>query len=268
MTKLKDIFSIMEEIAPPRYASDWDSIGLQTGDPFAEAKGIMIALDPSVEAVEEAASKGLNLLITHHPLFFSEVKSIDLSKPIGKIVKAAIKLDVAIFSAHTNLDATRGGVSDMLADTLGIKDLSPLQATKNAEDELVGIGRIGTFTNRLSLADVVNSLKKQLNLDKVRVIGNMDKAIERVALCGGSGGSLIDDASQMKADLYISGDINYHRARDAEDLGLAIIDIGHFSSEKCLIDGLVKKLKEKIKPEQGAISILAYGMEKEPFTIL
>lgn len=268
MPKLNDIFSIMEEIAPPRYASDWDSIGLQTGDPFAEAKGIMIALDPSIDAVEEAAAKGLNLLITHHPLFFSEIKSIDLSKPIGKIVKAAIKLDVTIFSAHTNLDAARGGVSDMLADALGIKDLSPLQATKNADDELVGIGRIGTFTNRPSLADVVNSLKKQLGLDTVRVIGDMDKAIERVALCGGSGGSLIDDASQMKADLYISGDISYHRARDAEDLGLAIIDIGHFSSEKCLIDGLAKKLKEKIKPEQGSIPILAFGKEKEPFTIL
>ena len=268
MTKLKDIFSIMEEIAPACYASEWDSVGLQTGDPFAEAKGIMIALDPSVEAINEAAAKGLNLLITHHPLLFSEIKSIDLSKPIGKIIKAAIKLDVAIFSAHTNLDATRGGVSDMLADTLGIKDLSPLQATKSADDDLVGIGRIGSFTNKPSLSDVVDNVKKQLNLDKVRVVGDMDKVIERVALCGGSGGSLIDDASQMKADLYISGDINYHRAKDAQELGLAIIDIGHFSSEKCLIDGLAKKLKESIKPEQGAIPILSFGKEKEPFTIL
>jgi len=268
MTKLKDIFSIMEEIAPPHYASDWDSIGLQIGDPFAEAKGIMIALDPSVEAVNETAAKGLNLLITHHPLFFSEIKSIDLSNPIGKIIKAAIKLDVAIFSAHTNLDATRGGVSDMLANTLGIKGLSPLKAAKDADDDLVGIGRIGSFTNRLSLSDVVDKLKKQLHLDKVRVIGDMDKVIERVALCGGSGGSLIDDASQMKADLFISGDINYHRAKDALDLGLAIIDIGHFSSEKCLIEGLAKTLKEKIKPEQGEIPILAFGKEKEPFTIL
>ena len=107
MTKLKDIFSIMEEIAPPRYASDWDSVGLQAGDPLAEAKGVMIALDPSVEAVNETAAKGLNLLITHHHLLFSEIKSIDLSKPIGRIIKAAIKLDVAIFSAHTNLDSCR-----------------------------------------------------------------------------------------------------------------------------------------------------------------
>ncbi|MDT8317839.1 MAG: Nif3-like dinuclear metal center hexameric protein [bacterium] len=268
MTKLRDIFFIMEEIAPSRYASDWDSIGLQIGDPLIEAKGIMIALDPSVEAVNEAAAEGLNLLITHHPLLFTEIKSLDLSKQIGKIIKTAIKLDVAIFSAHTNLDATRGGVSDMLAELLHITELSPLQAAKNADDDLVGIGRIGTFKNRPSLSDVVNMLKERLNLDKVRVIGDMDRVIEKVALCGGSGGSLIEDASELKADLYISGDINYHRAKDALDLGLAIIDIGHFSSEKCLIEGLAKKLKEKIKPEQGEIPILTFGKEKEPFTIL
>ena len=268
MTILKDIFSIMEEIAPPRYASDWDSVGLQCGDPFSEAKGIMIALDPSVDAVNEAAGMGLNLLITHHPLLFSEIKSIDLSKPIGTIIKAAIKLDVAIFSAHTNLDAARGGVSDMLAHQLDIKDLSPLKKAKDEDDDLVGIGRIGRFTDSPSLSDVVDRLKMRLALDKVRVTGDMDKVIERVALCGGSGGSLIEDASQMKADLYITGDINYHRAKDAQDLGLALIDIGHFSSEKCLIEGLAKKLEEKIRPEQGAIPILAFGREREPFTIL
>ena len=268
MTKIKDIFSIMDQIAPPGYASDWDSIGLQTGDPYAEAKGVLIALDPSVEAVKEAASRGLNILITHHPLLFSGIKSIDLSKPLGKIIKAAINLDVAIFSAHTNLDAARGGVSDMLARALNIRNLSPMETTKNADDDLVGIGRVGTFPGRPALIDIVNNVKKQLAIDKVRVMGDMNKVIEKVALCGGSGGSLIEEASRLKADLYISGDINYHRARDAEALGLAVIDIGHFSSEKCLIEGLAKILNEKIKGEQGAIPVLAYGGEREPFTIL
>ena len=268
MAQLKDIFNIMEEIAPASLAEGWDNVGLQIGHHDDEAKGIMIALDPSLAAIEKAAKSGFNLLLTHHPLFFSDIKSINLNSPIGQTIEAAIKGSVAIFTAHTNLDSVEGGVSDMLADVLMIGDTKPLEPVQSEGHVKCGLGRIGTIKKRPLLKEITAEIKKNLDIPNVRVLGDLEKRIETVALCGGSGGSLIHSASREGADLFISGDIRYHQAREAEELGLSIIDVGHFSSEKVVIDGLTNILKMQLDKKGLNIPLEKFSREKEPFIIL
>ncbi|MBE9504751.1 MAG: Nif3-like dinuclear metal center hexameric protein [Proteobacteria bacterium] len=258
----------MEKIAPASLAEAWDNIGLQIGNHDDEAKGIMVALDPSLAAIEKAAERGFNLLLTHHPLFFSDIKSINLNSPMGQTIEAAIKGSVAIFTAHTNLDSVEGGVSDMLADVLLIEDRSPLEPAQAEGHVKCGLGRIGTIKKRPRLKEITAEIKKILDVPKVRVLGDLGKRIETVALCGGSGGSLIHSASQQGADLFISGDIRYHQAREAEELGLSIIDVGHFSSEKIVINGLKNILKMQLDKKGFNIPLEKFSREKEPFIIL
>lgn len=266
MILVKDLFNIMEEIAPARYAAQWDNAGLQLGNPHDEVRGIMVALDTSLAAVREAASKKLNLLVTHHPFLFSPVKKIDLSTPQGKIIKETIDSGLTIFSAHTNLDSTNGGINDMLADLIDLIDTSPMEPYEG--DMTVGMGRIGTLEEEKSLARVAELVKARFNVDNMKLLGDVKTKIRRIALCGGSGGSLVKLASKLGADLYISGDISYHQARDAEDMGLAVIDIGHFSSEKIVVEGLAEILREKIKSKKIDLPVVEFCGEKEPFVVI
>lgn len=268
MAQLKDIFNIMEKIAPASLAEGWDNVGLQIGNHDDDAKGIMVALDPSLAAIEKVTESGFNLLLTHHPLFFSDIKSINLNSPMGQTIEAAIKGSVAIFTAHTNLDSVEGGVSDMLADLLMIGDTKPLEPVQAEGHVKCGLGRIGTIKKRPLLKEVITKIKKNLNIPKVRVIGDLERRIETIALCGGSGGSLIHSASQKGADLFISGDIRYHQAREAEELDLSVIDVGHFSSEKVAIDGLTNILKMQLDKKGLNIPLEKFNSEKEPFIII
>lgn len=266
MTLIKDLFNIMEEIAPARYAAEWDNVGLQVGNPHDEARGIMVALDTSLAAVKETASKGFNLLITHHPFLFSPVKKIDLASPQGRIIREAIESGVTIFSAHTNLDSTKGGINDMLGELLDFTESSPMEPYE--EDKSVGMGRIGSIKEERSLTELAVLIKKRFNVDRVKVLGNMNNKIRRIALCGGSGGSLINLAKNLGADLYVSGDISYHQARDAEDMNLSIIDLGHFSSEKIVVEGLAEILKKKLEANKIDLPVSGFCGEKEPFVLI
>lgn len=263
---IKDLFSIMEEIAPARYAADWDNVGLQIGNPHDGARGIMVALDTSLAAVKEAASKGFNLLVTHHPFLFSPVKTIDFSTPQGKIIKEAIGSGLTVFSAHTNLDSTEGGINDMLGDLLGLTETSPMEPFEG--NNSAGMGRVGSVKGEKNLGEFAALVKERFNVDSIKVLGNGDKKISRIALCGGSGGSLIRLASKLGAQLYISGDISYHQAREAEDMGLSIIDPGHFSSEKIVVEGLAKILREKLQIKKIDLPVAAFCGEKEPFVVV
>jgi len=268
MPKIKDIFGIVNELAPSEYAEEWDSVGLQVGDPESEVTGIMVALDSSLEALKEMSDKDMNLLITHHPLLFSSIKSIDSNFPLGNIIKSAILRGITIFSAHTNLDSTGGGINDTLAAMLGIISLSPIEPVDNDANSHAGSGRIGRLSQETALEDLVPMIKEKLGAPYLRVCGDMKRVISGVALCGGSGGSLIGKATELGADLFISGDISYHQARQAEDIGICIIDAGHFSSEKAAIGGIVELIKIKLAERGIDIQVEEFKGEKEPFAVI
>lgn len=265
MAILKDIFEIMEDMAPILLAEEWDNVGLQVGNPDDEARGVMVALDPSPEAVEEASGLGCNLLLTHHPLFISGITYIDTGSCLGGTIKSAIEKGVTIFAAHTNLDSAKGGINDILSDILDIEDAVPIES--HSEMQSGGLGRIGALPGKTLLKDMVNTVKEKLGAETIRVLGDMDREVERVALCGGSGGNLIEPASKMGADLFISGDIRYHQARRAQELGIAVIDAGHFSTEKIATGVLAGNLEEKLARRGINVPVREFRREKEPFSV-
>ena len=274
------ITKILDQLAPPLLAEEWDNVGLQIGDLRLPVQRIWIALDPTPKVVKAACENNVDLLITHHPLIFRPLKSIDFESPDGSVIQMAAHHQLAIFSAHTNLDIAREGVNDILAQRLGLRHLAilqPVQLREGAKEELPptssdqtehGIGRIGLLDKTLSLKALVSVVKKKLGLDFLKVAGNPKIKISRVAICSGSGSSLMQAFLSSKAQVYISGDIHYHDAREAEKVGRAIIDIGHFPSEHLMVDALVKQLKNIIAKSGINVEISACTIEKDPFRII
>ncbi len=277
---VEQIIKIMDRLVPPWLAEEWDNVGLQIGNPRLPARRIWIALDPGTEVIEAACQKEVDLLITHHPLIFKPLKTIDFDTPGGSIIQMAAQHQLAIFSAHTNFDIVSDGVNDILAQRLGLKQPEILQPVKvetpvqsemsspAGVEEAYGIGRIGALDKSRSLKSLVSMVKKKLKLDFVKVAGNPGLKVSRVALCSGSGSSLMPSFLSSKAEVYISGDIHYHNARDAESENRAIIDIGHFASEHLMVDALAHRLEQLIAKEGISAKITACTMEKDPFTIL
>ena len=274
------IIKIMDQLAPPWLAEEWDNVGLQIGDPRSPVRQIWVALDPSPEVVKAACGKDVDLLITHHPLIFSPLKSINFDTPGGSIIRMASQHQLAIFCAHTNLDIVRDGVNDVLAKRLGLKHLGVLQPVNTGEPPdndnspqvggvaQHGIGRIGSLSKTIRLKSLALMVKEKLKLNFAKVTGNPELKVTQVAICSGSGSSLMQTFISSGAQVYISGDIRYHDARDAENANRGIIDIGHFPSEHLMVKALVHQLEKILDREGIKIKVDACNIEKDPFVIL
>ena len=271
------VIEIMDRLVPPWLAEDWDKVGLQIGDPQLPVKRVWVALDPGAEVIEAACKDKVDLLITHHPLIFRPLTSIDFGTPGGSIIQMAAQHHLAIFAAHTNFDIVSDGVNDILAQRLGIKHLEILQPIKvkapaqkevsssATAEKAYGIGRLGVLDRPSSLKALVSMVKKKLKLNVVKVAGDPKMKISRVALCSGSGSSLVPAFLSSEAEVYISGDIHYHNARDAESVQRAIIDIGHFASEHLMVEALAQRLQQLLVEAGMSAKIKACTIEKDPF---
>lgn len=269
MSSVQDIISKINGMAPFEMAEKWDNSGLQVGNPYTGVEKAMIALDVTLDLVETAVREHANVIITHHPLLISPSKRIDFSDICGRIVYLCARHDISVISAHTNLDKAEAGLNDYFAEKLGLtithKTLSPPE-TELTEPQTPGIGRIGTLDRELELRQFIKSIKKILGISHLRVTGDVDKIVQSVAVCTGSGGSLVDDFINSGADVFVTGDVKYHEARIAEQNSKAIVDVGHFASEHIAIDLLYEQLSPVFK--SAGVDFMKYQKEKDPFTIV
>lgn len=273
MTKKKiatvaDILAALETFAPLALAEEWDNPGLQVGDLKREVGKIWTALDPTPEVVVKAIAARCDLLLTHHPLFFHPIKSINLAHACMRAASLAIKADLSVVAAHTNLDAAQHGVNYLLAEKIGLKNIQPLMACKSAlipGCDLVGLGRVGKLPRPATLGELARKINHIFNGDGVRVAGNLELSVSTVAVCGGSGGSLINAFLQSGANAFISGDFGYHQALEAESNGYGLIDLGHFRSENIVVEPLAKLLQKALAGMGFDLKIEAYDAQKEPF---
>jgi dinuclear metal center YbgI/SA1388 family protein len=279
MTTTKDILQLINEIAPFEISEAWDNSGLQAGDLNGEVKKIMIALDVSTGLMDAAKKWNADVVLTHHPLMISPVNSFDFNELPGSAVKIAARHNISIISAHTNLDKATDGLNDYFAGKIGIKNTKVFISENLPGDtsdvlsgvlsgELTGLGRIGSLDSAMPLAQVAQIIKEKLNLPHVRITGDMDLPVKTIAICTGSGGSLIGDFLRSGADLYITGDVKYHEARLVEENSKALMDVGHFGSEHMVIKLLADKLAGLIKKKELDIKIKEFKNEKDPFIIV
>ncbi|MFW5842163.1 MAG: Nif3-like dinuclear metal center hexameric protein [Bacillota bacterium] len=235
---IQDVIEYFNTHYPSHLAYDWDNVGLQIGSTNEPITGIHIALDLTLEVIEEAKTHGANLIITHHPFLFKSLSRIDYESYEGRIIKALIDHNFTVYAAHTNYDIGSNGMNKVLADKLGLKNQRPLEMI--TEDE--GIGVIGTIKKR-TLREFIVHVKDSFDLTTVRLISNKKHVdVETVAILGGSGAdSDLRHAYQENVDIYLTGDISYHQAHDMLHLDLTAIDIGH-ATEHHFAAGLKKEL--------------------------
>lgn len=361
-----DIVKIIHELAPPKLTErDWDNSGLQLGSLNKEVKKVLIALDISPLTLNYAIMNNVDMIISHHPLFFKSIKSISADDIKGKMIVDLIKHDIIVYSIHTNLDSAENGINEVLANkfkllntqilsksyteklykvavyvpethsdvvrkamtdngggfignyshctfnTEGtgtfmpregtnpfIGDINKMEYVKEAKIETIvgeerlgdliksmcevhpyeevaydiynvsnegkqyGYGRIGELESEKTLYDMALLTKETLCCDSVKVYGDPDKIIKRVAICGGSGIDFLKDAYLKKADVYITGDIKYHDAQIALEQGIALIDAGHFYTEKIILSYIGDFLNKKFNAD---IDILVYDKKSIPF---
>ena len=236
--KVKDVTSVIEEFAPLAIQEKWDNSGLCIGSPEASVSSILFGLDCTPELVDEAIECGADMIITHHPLIFSGLKKISPDDMVGEAVFKAIKAGISIYAAHTNADKVLAGVSGAMAAKLGLQNVEIL----SDEGEGTGLGVVGDLPEAMTAEQVMELVKERFALKVVKASKPVEGEITRVAMCGGSGGSLIGAAKAAGAQLYISGDISYHNFFTPEDFML--MDIGHYESEIEIVDILFSLVKK------------------------
>lgn len=370
MTKQITIGKVIEQFeawVPRKLASEWDNVGLQVGSLSQPVTNILVTLDVTEEVIEEALKSGANLIISHHPLIFRPLKQINYHDPKGKIIQKLIKHDLTVYSAHTNLDVTFGGVNDLLAEKLGLQktkilvpemeepfyklyvyvpetdvdqvdqaltevgigqlgdykqcsfrakgtgtftpmeNANPYLGEQNKREyvdevkleylmhqslrakaiqaiikshpyeepayDLIelkndgiqyGLGRVGTLEEAISLKQLAINLKEIFQLEGLRVSGALENQVKKVAILGGSGEKYYPYAKRMGADVFITGDVSFHFAQDAEATGLSIIDPGHHI-EQIMVEAVATYLRRKV---DASIQVVETKISTEPFQFL
>lgn len=243
MTKLHEITAYLEEKFPLSYAEEYDNVGLLVGNSDKEVENALICLDCTYETVEEAIKLGCNLIVTHHPIIFSGIKSVADGDYLGKTIIKAIENNISIYSAHTNLDSAPGGLTDYLCNLLS------LTVTGNMENN---VGRMLKAPEGYTAKKLISKLKEVFKTEKIYTTIKKDRKISSIALCNGSGADLIDAAAASEADVYISGDLKHHNIlylKEKENLDY--IEIRHFDAElpmtKLMRDVLIEKYGDSLK---------------------
>lgn len=263
MKKIKDIIRIMEEFAPKTLKEDFDNVGLMVGDKNKEVKKILLALDCTLDVIQEAKEKNVELIITHHPLIFRKPSSITTDTLIGKKIIELIKNDISLYSSHTNLDSAENGLNETIVNLLGYSTNELIEVNKMARNDNEGLGRIVRLEDFIKLEDLIEDIKEKLNVKSLKLVKGCEK-VKNIAIINGSGSDFFEKAYKKGADCIITGDTTYHYASDYKELGVSIIDTGHFSSEWIVFLQVINKLTDKLQD----IEILISTKSEDPYTFV
>lgn len=225
--KIKDVISTLEVFAPLPLQDGYDNAGLQVGEPEAEVSGVLLCLDVTEAVLAEAASKGCNMVVAHHPLLFHPLRQVGDSSYVERCVRCAIVNNITVYAAHTNLDNAYNGVSFILAERMGLQDVAFLR--DNGNDG--GSGCIGFLPKPIPASTFIANVKRVMGLKYAMCNALLTRPIHKVALCGGAGDFLLGDAMAQGADAFITGEMHYHSYFNAEQR-LQVVVTGHWESEQ------------------------------------
>ncbi|MFF7459306.1 Nif3-like dinuclear metal center hexameric protein [Kitasatospora sp. NPDC008115] len=234
MPKLSDVITALEELYPPRWAESWDAVGLVCGDPQAEVRRVLFAVDPVQAVVDEAVEWGADLVVTHHPLYLRGTTTVAATTFKGRVVHTLIRNGIALHVAHTNADHADPGVSDALAEAVGVTVTGPLVPDPTDPLGRRGTGRVGLLEPPLTLAVFAANVARGLPATAagVRVSGDPNRLVSRVAVCGGSGDSLFAEVRAAGVDAYLTADLRHHPASEAAEAApVALVDAAHWATE-------------------------------------
>ena len=245
MHSLKNIINHLTEKVPLQYQEVYDNSGLIIGDKDQTINKILICVDITIEVLEEAKEKNCELIISHHPLVFMPKKTIIKGNLVDDCIYFAIKNNISICSIHTNLDNIKDGVSFELAKQFNIKHLEILKPKQNQiNNDQIGLGAIGEISKEITCEELIKKIKNKFPKSAIKYSPFINKRIKKIAVCGGSGSFLINEAKKQKADAFITSDLKYHDYFLAEDK-ILLIDIGHYESEEITKNLIFEILSKK-----------------------
>lgn len=237
--KCQEIIDILERQSPTEYALEWDNVGLLIGRRNKEVRRLMIAVDATADVCQAAAERGVDMIVTHHPVIFSRLRSVNDDTVLGRKILSLIEAGIVCYAMHTNFD-TKGGMGREAASMLRMKNTEVLDETLNGE----GIGRVGILDKPVTVRQLAERVKTVFSLEHVMLYGNPGAEVDKIAVCPGSGKSVIGAAIQKGAECLITGDIGHHEGIDAVEMGLNIIDASHYGIEKIFIQFIYHYLKD------------------------
>ena len=240
----KEIMQVIEAAYPRSAALDFDNVGLLAGRAGKEVNRVYLALDATDAVIDRAIEAGADMLITHHPLIFSPMKRVTDEDFIGRRVVKLIQNDIAYYAMHTNYDVL--GMATLSEKIMGIKNSQVLDVTMCEDGNEEGIGRVGDLEKPMTLEECCVYVKHKLKLGSLKVFGDMNGTVSRLAVSPGSGKSAVAPAIAKGADVLVTGDIGHHDGLDAVEQGLAVIDAGHYGTEYIFIDDMKHFLEDKL----------------------
>lgn len=266
--KVKEILNALEDFAPLALQDGYDNAGLQIGlAGDADATGALLCLDVTEEVIDEAIRQGCNLIVSHHPLLFHPLKSISGNDSNGRAIIKAIKKDITIYAAHTNLDSAMGGVNFKIAEKIGLEDVQWIVKkatyTRDGKELTSGEGLIGTLSRPTDPKDFMERVKETFGIRSLRANSYTGSMIRTVAICGGAGAHLIPLAEQQGADAFMTGEIGYHRFFGYEQKML-LLEMGHYESEQYTLE-LFSEIISKIAP---SLPVLCAETKTNPINCL
>lgn len=263
MTKVIDIVNRLRQNFPEEIASKGDPVGIQIGSLDQTVTKVMTTLDVRPQVVQEAIEKGVNLIISHHPVMFYPAKNLDYANPQNKMYADLIRHDITVYSIHTNSDKAKNGSADWQAEELGLSNVQPFAL----DEDGIAIGRMGDLPHAMTAREFAYYVKKQMQLKMVRLIcANEDKVIKNVSFICGDGGKFWQQAIK-KTDAFITGDVYYHVGHDMISSGLTVVDPGHYT-EKLFKYKVGELLKNWQKQFQWSVEVVISEVSTNPFNDL
>ncbi len=260
MTTLRDFVEKAHTLWPISGAEPWDAPGLISGNLEQKISHVLLAVDAIAATVDEAVSVGAEVLLTHHPLLMRGVTTVAEDRYKGNLLASLIRNDVALLAAHTNADVVSDGVSDVIAQRLGLTKIEPIVPGSLPAE---GIGRVGVLPEPVSLGDLARTLAELLphTAGGVKVAGEFGATVQKVALCGGAGDSLLAEDAVLGADVYITSDLRHHPTQEAREQALlstgpALIDVSHWASEWLWLETAAQQLRHAFPKLQVTVSEL------------
>ncbi|MFJ3956842.1 Nif3-like dinuclear metal center hexameric protein [Arthrobacter sp. NPDC090010] len=270
---LAEVLLAVEELWPESLSEEWDRNGLVTGRLEQRIRQVRFAVDPTLEVIQNAVDDDVDLLITHHPLLLRGVSSVATTTAKGRAVHLLIENGIALLTVHTNGDSAVGGVSDVIADALGLTDREPLSQARNGLPE-EGIGRVGSLAEATTLGELAARLCAFLPsvAGGIRVAGERDAVVSRVAVCGGAGDSLFHEVRARQADVYITADLRHHPASEAREEARGgrpyLIDVSHFASEWLWLPAAAQALDNVLEDQGFGVEIGVSGINTDPWDFI
>jgi dinuclear metal center YbgI/SA1388 family protein len=257
MPLIQDLLTALEQQIPLTLAESWDNVGLLLGDAGVEARGVMTCLTLTEEVAEEAIREGANLVITHHPILFKAVKRLTTDTNEGRMLLKLIRAGVSVYSPHTAFDSAREGINQQIAVALGLNSIQPIRVKTPSAD---GAGRWGQLAVHETLSELLRRLKTICPAEQFTFVGDLDQRIETVAIACGAAGDFLPDAAALGCQVFITGETRFHTCLEARSLGVALVMVGHYASERPAVEELARRLAVQWRP----LRVWASRSESDP----